>query len=55
MTSKEIVKRLIAHDEPPRFGYDFHDCGISCSGICKFFGLNHVCHDEFGMHQLFGD
>ena len=23
MTSKEIIKRLIAHDEPPRFGYDF--------------------------------
>ena len=24
MTSKEIIKRLIAHDAPPRFGYDFH-------------------------------
>lgn len=23
MTSKEIIKRLIAHDAPPRFGYDF--------------------------------
>ena len=23
MTSKEIIKRLIAYDEPPRFGYDF--------------------------------
>ncbi len=25
MTSKEIIKRIIAHDEPPRFGYDFAD------------------------------
>ena len=25
MTSKEIIKRLVAHDAPPRFGYDFHD------------------------------
>lgn len=24
MTSKEIIKRIIAHDAPPRFGYDFH-------------------------------
>jgi hypothetical protein len=24
MTSKEVIKRLIAHDAPPRFGYDFH-------------------------------
>jgi len=24
MTSKEIIKRLIAHDAPPRIGYDFH-------------------------------
>lgn len=23
MTSKEVIKRLIAHDTPPRFGYDF--------------------------------
>ena len=23
-TSKEIIKRLIAHDQPVRFGYDFH-------------------------------
>ena len=22
MTSKEIIKRLVAHDAPPRFGYD---------------------------------
>lgn len=26
MTSKEIIKRLIRHDAPPRFGFDFHDC-----------------------------
>lgn len=25
MTSKEIIKRLIKHDEPPRFGFDFKD------------------------------
>ncbi|MBE6540901.1 MAG: hypothetical protein E7672_00415 [Ruminococcaceae bacterium] len=25
MTSKEIIKRLIAHDNPPRLGYGFHD------------------------------
>jgi len=25
MTSKEIIKRLIAHDHPPRLGYDFYD------------------------------
>lgn len=24
MTSKEIIKRLIAHDAPPRFGYDLY-------------------------------
>ena len=24
MTSKEIIRRLVAHDAPPRFGYDFH-------------------------------
>lgn len=23
MTSKEIIRRLVAHDDPPRFGYDF--------------------------------
>ncbi|MBO4325780.1 MAG: hypothetical protein J5950_00730 [Clostridia bacterium] len=23
MTSKEIIKRIVAHDEPPRFGFDF--------------------------------
>ena len=23
MTSKEIIRRLVAHDAPPRFGYDF--------------------------------
>lgn len=23
MTSKEVIKRLISHSEPPRFGYDF--------------------------------
>ena len=23
MTSKEIIKRLISHDAPPRFGFDF--------------------------------
>ena len=23
MTSKEIIKRLVAHDAPVRFGYDF--------------------------------
>ena len=23
-TSKEVIKRLLAHDAPPRFGYDFH-------------------------------
>lgn len=23
MTSKEIIRRLVAHDTPPRFGYDF--------------------------------
>jgi len=25
MTSKEIIKRIIAHDAPPRFGYEFSD------------------------------
>ena len=25
MTSKEIIKRIVAHDAPPRFGYDFND------------------------------
>ncbi|MBQ4051599.1 MAG: hypothetical protein IJD13_08200 [Oscillospiraceae bacterium] len=25
MTSKEIIRRLIAHDAPPRIGYDFKD------------------------------
>ena len=25
MTSKEIVKRIITHDAPPRFGFEFHD------------------------------
>ena len=24
MTSKEIIRRLVTHDAPPRFGYDFH-------------------------------
>ncbi len=24
MTSKEIIRRLVAHDAPPRLGYDFH-------------------------------
>ncbi|MGN1345312.1 MAG: uroporphyrinogen decarboxylase family protein [Eubacteriales bacterium] len=30
MTSKEIIRRLVAHDAPPRFGYDFND------GTCDF-------------------
>ena len=25
MTSKEIIRRLVAHDDPPRFGFDFCD------------------------------
>ena len=24
MTSKEIIRRIVAHDSPPRFGYDFN-------------------------------
>jgi len=24
MTSKEIIKRIVAHDAPPRFGFDFY-------------------------------
>ena len=25
MTSKEVIKRIVAHDAPPRFGFEFHD------------------------------
>ena len=25
MNSKEIIKRIVAHDAPPRIGYDFED------------------------------
>ena len=25
MTSREIIRRIVAHDDPPRFGYDFTD------------------------------
>ena len=25
MNSKEIIKRIVAHDAPPRIGYDFAD------------------------------
>jgi len=54
MTSKEIVRRVIRHQQPPGIAWDFHD-----SRFCDFYGANPVrlIHSapeplrSFGMHS----
>ncbi len=49
MTSREIIKRLIAHDEPPRFGFDFHDlCDFRSVGSRTYIDIPENPYDAWG-------
>ncbi len=49
MKSKEIIKRLIAHDAPPRIGYDFHGLSdIRGTGSRAYIDLPDNPYDAWG-------
>ena len=51
-TSKEIMKRLIAHDQPSRFGYDFHSVrDIHWVGSRCYVNLPHNPYDAWGHYE----
>ena len=52
MTSKEIIKRLIAHDEAPRFGYAFLD-QTDFTGVRNLRQINMPLdpYDQWGDHS----
>ena len=49
MTSKEIIQRLVAHKDPPRFGYDFADCSdFTWAGTRRYINLPPNPYDQWG-------
>lgn len=49
MTSKEIIHRIVAHDEPPRFGYDFADLSdFTGVGSRRYINLPPNPYDSWG-------
>lgn len=52
MTSKEVIKRLIAHDAPPRFGYDFLDCtDFIGTASRQYINLPENPYDQWGKYE----
>ena len=51
MTSKEIIKRLINHDEPPRIGFGFKD-HTDFVGVanCRQINMPNDPYDAWGDH-----
>lgn len=51
MTSKEIIKRIIAHDAPPRFGYDFAtQSDFAWVASRRNINMPHNPYNEWGYH-----
>ena len=49
MTSKEIIRRLVAHDDPPRFGYDFANLSdFAWVGTRRYINLPPNPYDAWG-------
>ena len=52
MTSKEIIKRIIAHDAPPRLGYDFLNLTDICgTGSREYINLPVNPYDAWGHYE----
>ena len=52
VNSKEIIKRLVAHDEPPRFGFDFANLSdFAWVGTRRYINLPHNPYDGWGDHR----
>ena len=51
MTSKEIIKRIIAHDAPPRFGYGFlNNSDIKNVRTRQLINLSYNPYDKWGKY-----
>ncbi len=54
MTSREIIRRIIRHQEPPRLGWDFaHDAyrDIASVGMMRLIDTTSEAYRQFGNHQ----
>ena len=51
MTSKEIIKRIVAHDAPPRIGFDFADCSdMAFVGSRRLINIPENPYDGWGKY-----
>ena len=51
-TSKEIIRRLVRHEDPIRIGYDFHSASdVQWVGSRRYVDLPDNPYDAWGHHE----